>query len=104
MGYTVSPCRRVSVSASRSPASLRRISSGVTGFIDQVPAHDLLPDDLKAEAEGLHIVYQLCVSAGGSGTAPGAKSARSTQANSRRPWGPASTRIIRRSCTYGPKV
>lgn len=45
-----------------------RISSwgGETGFIDQVQAYDLLPDDLKAEIEGLEIVYQLCINPGGS--------------------------------------
>lgn len=44
----------------------RQISSwgGETGFIDQVQAYDLLPDDLKAEVEDLEIVYQLCVNPG----------------------------------------
>lgn len=44
----------------------RQISSwgGETGFIDQVQAYDLLPDDLKAQIEGLEIVYQLCVNPG----------------------------------------
>lgn len=37
---------------------------GQTGFIDQVQAYDLLPDELKAEIEGLEIVYQLCVNPG----------------------------------------
>lgn len=39
---------------------------GQTGFIDQIQAYDLLPDALKAEIEGLEIVYQLCVNPGGS--------------------------------------
>lgn len=39
---------------------------GQTGFIDQVQAYDLLPDALKAEVEGVEIVYQLCVNPGGS--------------------------------------
>lgn len=41
----------------------KKISSwgGETGFIDQVQAYDLLPDELKAEVEDLEIVYQLCV-------------------------------------------
>jgi taurine dioxygenase len=37
---------------------------GETGFIDQVQAYDLLPDALKAEIDGLDIVYQLCVNPG----------------------------------------
>jgi taurine dioxygenase len=39
---------------------------GETGFIDQIQAYDRLPDDLKDAAEGLEIVYQLCVNPGGS--------------------------------------
>lgn len=39
---------------------------GQTGFIDQVQAYELLPETLKAEIEGLEIVYQLCVNPGGS--------------------------------------
>lgn len=44
----------------------KRISSwgGQTGFIDQVQAYALLPDDLKAEIEDLEIVYQLTVNPG----------------------------------------
>lgn len=39
---------------------------GETGFIDQVQAYDRLPGDLKAEIEGLEVVYRLCVNPGGS--------------------------------------
>jgi taurine dioxygenase len=39
---------------------------GQTGFIDQVQAYELLPETLKAEIEGLEIVYQLCVNPGSS--------------------------------------
>ena len=41
----------------------RQIASwgGETGFIDQIQAYDLLPDDLKTEVEGMEIVYQLTV-------------------------------------------
>lgn len=44
----------------------KRISSwgGETGFIDQVQAHDMLPDDLKMEIDDLEIVYQLCINPG----------------------------------------
>ena len=33
---------------------------GRTGFIDQIDAYDRLPDRLKAEIEGLGVVYQMC--------------------------------------------
>lgn len=44
----------------------KQISSwgGETGFIDQVQAYDMLPDDLKAQIEDLEIVYQLTVNPG----------------------------------------
>lgn len=44
----------------------KQISSwgGETGFIDQVQAYNLLPDDLKVEIENLQIVYQLCINPG----------------------------------------
>lgn len=44
----------------------RQISSwgGQTGFIDQVQAYALLPDELKARIENLEIVYQLTVNPG----------------------------------------
>lgn len=32
---------------------------GRTGFIDQIDAYDRLSDDLKAQIEGLHVVYRL---------------------------------------------
>lgn len=32
---------------------------GRTSFIDQIDAYDRLPDDLKEQVEGLHIVYRL---------------------------------------------
>ncbi len=32
---------------------------GRTGFIDQIDAYDRLPDDLKQQIEGLHVVYRL---------------------------------------------
>lgn len=46
----------------------KQISSwgGQTGFIDQVQAYDLLPEETKKEIEGLEIVYQLCVNPGTS--------------------------------------
>ena len=34
-------------------------SLGHTGFIDQIAAHDRLPDALKARIEGLHVVYEM---------------------------------------------
>ena len=32
---------------------------GRTGFIDQIDAYDRLPEDLKQQIEGLHVVYRL---------------------------------------------
>ena len=32
---------------------------GRTGFIDQIDAYDRLPDELKQQIEGLHVVYRL---------------------------------------------
>ncbi|CAN7543028.1 TauD/TfdA family dioxygenase [Phenylobacterium sp. LjRoot219] len=32
---------------------------GRTGFIDQIPAYERLPEQLKARIEGLHVVYEM---------------------------------------------